>query len=1229
MRRVRARSGLSLRGWLIFLVLASILPLLIFILGFEYLDYRNEVAATGQQTLALARSMALLVDEELQGRVEGLQALTVSRALQAGDLETFRTVALAAEQFPGGNLLLIRADGQQLMNTLRPPGTALPVRQDMESTKQVFTTGLPAVSNLFRSATDSRPVVAIDVPVRAADGGVALVLSLNPGLKSFSDVIRRQHLPANWLVAVFDRSGVTVARVPDGDRYVGQKAAPDFLGPLQADREGFIQNTSREGIPVLSAFSHADRFGWAVAIGVPRAELMGPALTAAMRTLEVGGILLVAGLAIALYAARRIAGPIQSLRRLAATTDPDALLKPTLTGLPETDEVAEALRSAEENRRQSETLLRQFIDQAPVGIAMFDRDMRYLAVSERWLTDYQLDTEIIGRSHYEVFPDIPERWKDIHRRCLAGASEQSDGDQFLRDDSEAQWLRWKIRPWYGSADEIGGLIIFTEDITDRKETAAALESSEERFRRVFEAVSSAIIMVGADGMIEMLNVQAEKIFGHPRAELLGRPIEVLLPERYRSHHPGLRNVFFAAPQARLMGIGRDLYALRQDGQEFPVEIGLSPIETEAGAKVLVSVLDITTRHQAELMKAYYAAIFESSGDAIIAKDLDGVVTSWNKAAELMFGYSASEMVGEPITRLLPADSLNEETAILAKIRRGERIDHFETSRMRKDGTEIPVSLTISPILGPAGEIIGASKIVRDITERNRMQATLLRSEDRFRSIFSAVSEGIFILSPAGIFTEVNDAGCRMLGYTSEELIGGDIQMISSGVSPHTQADAMEWHAKAKATGRPQRFDWQCKAKEGRLFGAEVSIQFASISGQEVVLAMLRDVTDRQAIEGQLRQAQKMEAVGQLTGGLAHDFNNLLGIVLGNLDLLAERFEPGLEARELTDAAIGAAARGAELTRQLLAFSRRQPLAPKVTYLPPVLEATGSLLRRTLGEAVTLELKFSDALWPVLIDVSQLESTLLNLSVNARDAMPQGGRVTIEGANTVVGENNHQHNVEAIPGEYVLIAVSDTGGGMPPEVLAHVFEPFFTTKGNGGTGLGLSMVHGFLKQSGGYTGIYSELGRGTTIRLYLPRALEGEEAVQIETRPTETLVGGQELILVVEDNEGLRDIAVRQLQELGYRTLPAGDGTSALEIIRGSAPIDLLFTDVVMPGGLDGRALANAARRERPQLKVLFTSGFTAAAASAATEDQFGSNLLSKPYRKGELAGRVRAALDTS
>jgi CheY-like chemotaxis protein len=274
----------------------------------------------------------------------------------------------------------------------------------------------------------------------------------------------------------------------------------------------------------------------------------------------------------------------------------------------------------------------------------------------------------------------------------------------------------------------------------------------------------------------------------------------------------------------------------------------------------------------------------------------------------------------------------------------------------------------------------------------------------------------------------------------------------------------------------------------------------------------------------------------------------------------------------------------------------------------------------------LDVKLAEDLWPVMIDVAQLESVLLNLSVNARDAMPNGGSLVIEAMNVTLDEGAVELNPEATPGDYLVISVSDTGTGMSPDVVAKAFDPFFTTKGTAGTGLGLSMVHGFVKQSGGHTRIYSEPGRGTTVRIYLPRAT-AETIEEPEIDIERSVATGNEMILVVEDNDGLREVAIRRLQELGYRTISAGDGNEGLAVIRGGVPFDLLFTDVVMPGGINGRALAEAAGRLRPDLKVLFTSGFTAAAASATMAEEFGGHLLTKPYRKDELARHVRAALD--
>jgi len=542
----------------------------------------------------------------------------------------------------------------------------------------------------------------------------------------------------------------------------------------------------------------------------------------------------------------------------------------------------------------------------------------------------------------------------------------------------------------------------------------------------------------------------------------------------------------------------------------------------------------------------------------------------------------------------------------------------------------PPTLLIAGLLLTAVLAFNMTAKIRQVsvvqTLVDQRTADLRKTNTQLEALIEASPHAIVCIDAERRVILWNASAEQLFGYAAEEVIGRPYPLVL----PDEQEE-FDDRVKRLAAGEVLRnLASHRRHRDGHAIdtSSSASAFYDAAGGLLGIIFAIEDTRERNEVQNQLRQAQKMEAIGQLTGGLAHDFNNLLGIILGNLDLLAERFDAGGEERDLTEAAIQAAMRGAELIRQLLAFSRRQPLAPKLTHLPPVLEGIAKLLRRSLGENIRLELQVAAVTWPVLIDVSQLESTMLNLSVNARDAMPDGGRLTIEASNVVIDERAFVLNLEATPGDYVLIAVSDTGMGMSADVLAHVFEPFFTTKGKQGTGLGLSMVHGFIKQSGGYSKIYSEPGRGTTIRLYLPRASDGEFS-EPETLQIETLPGGHEVILVVEDNEGMRDLAVRQLQSLGYRTLPTPDGAGALGIIQSGVPIDLLFTDVVMPGELDGRALANAARRLRPGLKILFTSGFTAAAASAATEDLFGSNLLSKPYRKSELAGRIRTVLDTT
>jgi PAS domain S-box-containing protein len=394
-----------------------------------------------------------------------------------------------------------------------------------------------------------------------------------------------------------------------------------------------------------------------------------------------------------------------------------------------------------------------------------------------------------------------------------------------------------------------------------------------------------------------------------------------------------------------------------------------------------------------------------------------------------------------------------------------------------------------------------------------------------------------------------------------------------------------------------------------------------------MLAGMRDITERVGLEDQLRQSQRLEAVGQLTGGVAHDFNNLLTVILGNGELLLEQLENDSLQRELADMIVGAAKNAAELTERLLAFARKQALNPIAVDSNQWVSGMYPLLRRTLGAHIEIEIVPRQGLWQALVDPAQLENALLNLCINARDAMSAGGRLLIETNNVELDQDYASGQADVKPGEYVLIAVTDSGSGIPAEILLRVFEPFFTTKDKGkGTGLGLAMVYGFIKQSGGHVSIYSEPGQGTVVKMYLPRVVE-PYAPPPEATGTFRVIHGTETILLVEDDEQVRRLGLSQLKSLGYNVLHARDGVEALEILARDGDIDLLFTDVVMPRGISGRQLADAARQRRPDLKVLFTSGYTEDAIVHHGRLDPGVQLLPKPYRRRELARRIRSILD--
>jgi two-component system, cell cycle sensor histidine kinase and response regulator CckA len=633
---------------------------------------------------------------------------------------------------------------------------------------------------------------------------------------------------------------------------------------------------------------------------------------------------------------------------------------------------------------------------------------------------------------------------------------------------------------------------------------------------MLEAIPDAVVAVNERGVIIQINAQTEALFAYTRDELIGQSIEVLVPERHRGQHSGHRERFHHQPKIRRMGSGLDLYGRRRDGSEFPVEISLSPVNTEQGMIVLSVIRDISDRKRIEEdlrhaneeldrrktrelrdSQSRLALIVDSSQDAIIGKNLDGIITHWNRGAQEMYGYTPQEIIGRPVSTLAPPERGDEILDILRKIRAGERVKYFESVRVTKEGKRLDVSISVSPIHDADGKVVGASTIARNITSQKK-------------------------------------------------------------------------------------------------------------------------------IEDQLRQSQKMEAVGRLAGGVAHDFNNLLGIVTASSELLRTRI--GAENQEYIDNIREAAKRGASLTRQLLAFSRKQPVQTLIMDLNDRLRDMSKLLQPLMGDDVEIVLLPRSSSAIVEGDPNQIDQIVVNLAVNARDAMPRGGRLIIETGAFDFDESFTREHPTMAAGRYVMLAVSDNGIGMDDATRSRIFEPFFTTKEIGkGTGLGLATVYGIITQSGGHVWVYSEPGHGTTFKIYLPSAehkLGDAPASQSEVLPVRR---DGVTVLLAEDDTIMRRVTRKILEEHGYKVLEAEDGNAALKLVRsGQGTIDLLLTDVVMKG-MTGPDLVLQLLNTHPDTKVVYMSGYTGELV-ANQGLHTGIRLLEKPFARIDLLKTLDAVL---
>ena len=530
----------------------------------------------------------------------------------------------------------------------------------------------------------------------------------------------------------------------------------------------------------------------------------------------------------------------------------------------------------------------------------------------------------------------------------------------------------------------------------------------------------------------------------------------------------------------------------------------------------------------------------------------------------------------------------------------------------------------------AGMWITASSRAHVLTaaDRDRVGAALGRSQAQFHAIIDHSPSGIVLKDGEGRYLLANRKIQEWFALPAEEILGRtDSELFGSD----PEAEGAEQDHEVATTGEVFAHERDVKFRDGvsrRIVTTKFPVRFAE-SATVCVGDIMTDVTNSHEAEEKLRQAQKMEAIGQLTGGVAHDFNNLLTAVIGNLDLIQERLDGDPVTRRHLETAIRAAMRGSDLTHRLLAFARRQPMAPVNTDVNRLITECKVLLQRTLGAEIDIEIFPSEDAWPVLVDGNQLENVLLNLAINARDAMPGGGKLTIETANVNLDDDYAARNPDVAPGPHAMISLSDSGTGIAPEVLERVFEPFFTTKPQGqGTGLGLSMAYGFAKQSGGHIRIYSEVGQGTTVKLYLPRTMAaGLGSPEPQLAPTGAPPRGSETILVVEDDPDVAEFTTAALESLGYRVLQVSDGPSALRSLQKISHLDLLLTDVVLPSGMNGREVAGKVREVFPHTKVLFISGYAESIVVHQGRLETGVNFLPKPFAKDALARKVRASLD--
>jgi PAS domain S-box-containing protein len=885
---------------------------------------------------------------------------------------------------------------------------------------------------------------------------------------------------------------------------------------------------------------------------------------------------------------------------------------------------------AERALRESEARHRELIENAHDLIATVDLEQRFTSVNrsfERALGYTR--QELIGMPLTLV---VPDDWHDrLAKELEVKVAQDVPGTTYehelLAKDGRRITVEVSSSLILSNGEAVGTQAV-CRDISERRSAEQLLRKNEELFRTAFEDAASGMLLTTPTGAIRRANAKA--------AELLGYSIGDLCElDTLRLTHPDdledSRDVLNRIHTGKLASFTIEKRYLRKDGTSVLMEVAAAPVRDSAGTIVnfVIQLQDITARREIEAAlresETRFRTLFESSPNGMDMVDQDGRIVLTNAALEEMLGYDKSELAGRTFPELTHPDDRAADLRLNGEMLAGHRT-FFEREKryLRKDGSEVWAHLTVFALPDPSGRTQLTIGIVEDITERKRSETALARSEARARAMLDTAMDGIVTIDGSGVILEFNRAAEEMFGRPYADVIG---QPMNEMLIPRDHQEAQyERYLRTGDVAQLGRREISALRADGTEFPVELALAQSDFDDGPVFTGFLRDLSEQKALQAQLIQSQKVEAVGQLTGGIAHDFNNLLTAISSYADLADGALVPGDDPR-LAESVSGircASDEAARLTRQLLAFSRQQVLKPEVLCANDVVEEHVPMLRRLLGEEIDIQLSLDPLLGAAEIDPGLLSQVLMNLTVNARDAMPTGGVLTIatenvdlRGAPTIGDPGN---------GPHVMLSVADTGDGIDDATLERIFEPFFTTKETGkGTGLGLATVIGIVEQSGGRVAVYTEAGRGTTFTVYLPHVDDTITARISTPEPQVLRPSRHERILLVEDNEMVRGPVTLLLEELGYDVVPAAGPTEALALAADGAPIDLLLTDVVMPV-MNGRKLAERLRELRPELKVLFMSGYTDDVVITRGVTDHEMAFLQKPFGADQLAQAVAELL---